>query len=136
MKNIAAVSALHLTRVHLVQLVLWHGCADDALPCAHDGPDVLHIALGCLTFVGLGLLLLLGAVGLTLWEPAAFGSGLPRLKAFLNGCYVDILRPKTLIAKVLGTTLVVSSGIPLGREGPMVHVGAIVASVSRGGRGS
>ena len=34
-----------------------------------------------------------------------------------------------LVAKIVGTTLVVGSGLPLGKEGPMVHIGATVASL-------
>ena len=33
-----------------------------------------------------------------------------------------------IIAKVVGVTCVVATGLPLGREGPMVHTGAIVAA--------
>ena len=65
----------------------------------------------------------------TYWAPMATASGLPPLKAFLNGVAVpDLLVARTLVAKVLGVTLVVSTGLPLGREGPMVHTGAIVAA--------
>ena len=34
-----------------------------------------------------------------------------------------------LVAKTLGITLVVATGFPLGKEGPMVHIGAAVASL-------
>ena len=33
------------------------------------------------------------------------------------------------MAKIVGITLVVGSGLPLGKEGPMVHIGAAVASL-------
>ena len=63
------------------------------------------------------------------WAPESAGSGIPQVKAFLNGNQVPgILRMQTLIAKVLGITLCVSSGMPAGREGPMVHTGAILSA--------
>jgi len=37
--------------------------------------------------------------------------------------------PYPIIPQV-GITLVVSSGLPLGKEGPMVHIGAMVASLT------
>ena len=38
---------------------------------------------------------------LTLWAPTAAGSGIPHVKAFLNGCRLpDILKLETLVAKV------------------------------------
>ena len=126
---VIATTALHTMRIYVVERALWAACeADGAAPCA-AGPSARSVAWAGGIFVAAGLLLVLGAVCLTLYEPRTFGSGLPRLKAFLNGCHVDILGPRVLFTKVVGTCLVVSSGLPLGREGPMVHVGATVASI-------
>ncbi|KAH8358431.1 hypothetical protein KR093_000224, partial [Drosophila rubida] len=36
---------------------------------------------------------------------------------------------KTLVAKVIGLTFVLSSGMPLGKEGPYVHIASIVANL-------
>ncbi len=45
----------------------------------------------------------------------AAASGLPQLKAYLNGLRVPgLLRFHTLITKVVGITLVVSMGLPMG----------------------
>jgi len=75
--------------------------------------------VGCLFLAGL----------LVVWAPESAGSGIPQVKAYLNGNQVPgILRFKTLIAKVLGITLCVTSGMPAGREGPMVHTGSILAA--------
>ena len=67
-------------------------------------------------------------------EPAAAGSGIPEIKAFLNGVNLNrIVRIKVLYTKVIGMILSVSSGLPLGKEGPMIHTGSIVgAAVSQG----
>ena len=82
-----------------------------------------------LIFLSSSVVLVLIAALLIAWAPAAAGSGLPQLKAFLNGCHApQILLPSTLIAKAIGTTLVVTSGLPIGREGPMVAIGAALAA--------
>ncbi|KAJ1286465.1 hypothetical protein BS78_03G354100 [Paspalum vaginatum] len=62
--------------------------------------------------------------------PAAAGSGIPEVKAYLNGVDAhSILAPSTLLVKILGSILGVSAGFVLGKEGPMVHTGACVASL-------
>ena len=67
---------------------------------------------------------------LTRWSPEAAGSGIPHVKAFLNGNRLDgALRPRTLVSKVIGIICCVATGMPAGREGPMVHTGAIVFNV-------
>ena len=68
-------------------------------------------------------------------EPVSAGSGIPEVKCYLNG--IDLPRvaePKTLLCKVLGVICSVSAGLPVGKEGPMVHSGAVVASVVSSGR--
>jgi hypothetical protein len=50
--------------------------------------------------------------------------------AYLNGNHVpNLLRSRTLIAKLIGTICSVGAGFPMGPEGPMVHIGACLASV-------
>ncbi|TVU36319.1 hypothetical protein EJB05_18250 [Eragrostis curvula] len=62
--------------------------------------------------------------------PAAAGSGIPEVKAYLNGIDAhSILAPSTLFVKIFGSILGVSAGFVLGKEGPMVHTGACVASL-------
>lgn len=67
-----------------------------------------------------------GAIAsLFVWfEPVSAGSGIPEIKCYLNG--IDLPRVvdvKTLICKVVGVTFSVSAGLPVGKEGPMVHSG-------------
>mmetsp|Transcript_674 Transcript_674/g.807 ORF Transcript_674/g.807 Transcript_674/m.807 type:complete len:901 (+) Transcript_674:290-2992(+) len=68
------------------------------------------------------------------WEPVSSGSGIPEIKCFLNGIDLPrVVRIKTLLAKVIGVTFSVASGLPVGKEGPMVHSGAVVAAgISQG----
>ncbi|KAI0306096.1 Cl-channel protein [Multifurca ochricompacta] len=50
------------------------------------------------------------------YAPYAFHTGIPEIKAILGGY------PWTLLIKALGLALSVSSGLSLGKEGPLVHV--------------
>jgi chloride channel 7 len=74
------------------------------------------------------------AGGLCWKEPAAAGSGIPEIKAFLNGVDIKgIARFPVLVHKVLGMCFSVAAGLPLGKEGPMIHAGSIIgALVSQG----
>ncbi|KAF6174240.1 hypothetical protein GIB67_033772 [Kingdonia uniflora] len=62
--------------------------------------------------------------------PAAAGSGIPEVKAYLNGVDAhEILAPSTLLVKIFGSIGGVSAGFVVGKEGPMVHTGACIASL-------
>jgi hypothetical protein len=64
------------------------------------------------------------------WAPQAAGAGVTLVMAYLNGNHVpNLLRLRTLVTKFVGTICSVSAGLPMGPEGPMVHIGACVASV-------
>ena len=71
---------------------------------------------------------LISATIVSFIEPLAGGSGLPELKSFLNGVNMPrLMRAKTLIAKLIALPLAIASGLPVGYEGPMVHIGAALA---------
>ena len=61
----------------------------------------------------------------------AANSGIPPIKSFLNGTLVKggLLDWRTCIAKLVGIILIVATNLPLGREGPMVHIGAMLAAI-------
>lgn len=61
--------------------------------------------------------------------PHAAGSGIPEVKCFLNGLNVNVLDLHTVLCKIIGIIFTVSSGLPAGKEGPMIHAGAGVASL-------
>ncbi|KRX87000.1 Chloride channel protein 1 [Trichinella pseudospiralis] len=42
---------------------------------------------------------------------------------------MEYLTLKTLISKLIGLTVVLPSGLPIGKEGPFVHIGGIVATL-------
>ncbi|XP_021741800.1 putative chloride channel-like protein CLC-g [Chenopodium quinoa] len=63
-------------------------------------------------------------------SPAAAGSGIPEVKAYLNGVDApDIFSPRTLIVKIIGSITAVSSSLMIGKAGPMVHMASCVASL-------
>eukprot|EP00054_Salpingoeca_dolichothecata_P002909 m.24465 g.24465 ORF g.24465 m.24465 type:complete len:784 (+) comp13387_c0_seq1:82-2433(+) len=65
----------------------------------------------------------------TNFAPCASGSGIPEIKCFLNGIKrADWLTFKTLFVKVNGVLFSVSATMPVGKEGPMIHSGAIVGA--------
>lgn len=81
--------------------------------------------------VGFGASVCLGTwmAALSAWmvsrlAPAASGSGIPEVKTILNGFVLpDVPTFRTLLIKLPGLIFAVSSGLALGHEGPMVHVG-------------
>ena len=62
--------------------------------------------------------------------PQAVGSGIPEMKTILRGVVLrEYLTLRTLIAKIVGLTFTLASGLPLGREGPFVHISSIIATL-------
>ncbi|XP_039688781.1 chloride channel protein CLC-c isoform X2 [Medicago truncatula] len=62
--------------------------------------------------------------------PAAAGSGIPEVKAYLNGVDApSILAPPTLFVKIFGSIFGVAAGFVVGKEGPMVHTGACIGNL-------
>lgn len=74
------------------------------------------------------------AGGLAWIVPYSAGSGMPEIKSLLNGVGLrQVVHVKVLLAKIVGVCFSVASGIPVGKEGPMIHIGAIMgAAVSQG----
>ena len=92
--------------------------------------DEGHIAGGYFYFVGLAVIYIaIATAAVNFVQPAATGSGLPQLKAFLNGVNIPhFLQLDTLAVKVVGVIFSVASGITCGKEGPLVHTGSMIAS--------
>jgi len=64
-----------------------------------------------------------------MYQPAAAGSGIPEIIGFLNGTRIkDIFKMQTLIVKFLSCAFAVGCGMPVGYEGPMIHLGSLVAA--------
>lgn len=77
---------------------------------------------------------ILAALLVVLIAPLGAGSGIPELKAYLNGVHVPgFLRFKTLMVKAIGVALSIGGGLICGKQGPLIHVGAIIgAGMSQG----
>lgn len=90
-------------------------------------PYLLWLALNFLP-------VLIGAVLVSYVEPIAAGSGIPQVKCYLNGIKVPrVVRIKTLTVKIIGVICTVVGGLAGGKEGPMIHSGAVVAAgISQG----
>jgi hypothetical protein len=90
-------------------------------------------------WTGTSLILALVACVFVLWQPAAASSGIPGLIAFLNGVQpvggespltgtkTGFITLETLVAKTCGMILSIPSGLCLGPEGPIIHIGAMLA---------
>ncbi|CAI7763043.1 unnamed protein product [Closterium sp. NIES-54] len=60
----------------------------------------------------------------------AAGSGIPDVKAYLNGVDAPrIFAAKTLFVKIFGSIGSIAGGLAVGKEGPLVHTGACIANV-------
>nr|CDS33533.1 H():Cl() exchange transporter 7 [Hymenolepis microstoma] len=80
------------------------------------------------------LFILTAALLTVIVAPVAGGSGIPQIKCYLNGLNIPfILRGKTMLIKAIGVVLAVCGGLIVGKEGPMIHVGAVIAAgISQG----
>ncbi|KAF4676258.1 glycerol ethanol, ferric requiring protein [Perkinsus olseni] len=76
------------------------------------------------------ILFVLSARMLMIAQPLAEGSGIPEMKCELGGAshLLGFFRPGVLVAKAIGLILVISAGLPVGAEGPMVHISACIGS--------
>ncbi|KAK5854774.1 hypothetical protein PBY51_004939 [Eleginops maclovinus] len=89
------------------------------------------IALQYLCWVSYPLIFILfSSLFCHLVAPQAIGSGIPELKTILRGVVLkEYLTLKAFVAKVIGLTAALGSGMPVGKEGPFVHIASICAAV-------
>mmetsp|Transcript_36922 Transcript_36922/g.104189 ORF Transcript_36922/g.104189 Transcript_36922/m.104189 type:complete len:888 (-) Transcript_36922:149-2812(-) len=80
--------------------------------------------------VAYSLALVLSAASLVqLWCPSAAGAGVAPVMAYLNGSFIpNLLNFKTFVTKFFGTICGCAANMAMGPEGPMVHMGACIAS--------
>ena len=78
-----------------------------------------HPALQYLAWVSLPVCLILFSAGFVhIVAPQSIGSGIPEMKTILRGVALkEYLTFRTLVAKIVGLTATLGSGLPLGKEG-------------------
>jgi chloride channel 7 len=87
------------------------------------GVSSLVMLAFCLPFT------LIAAAAVILIAPKAAGSGLAEVKAMLNGSHISKLLTFTAaFVKIFGIIFTITAGLALGREGPMVHIGAAISN--------
>eukprot|EP00455_Lapot_gusevi_P006098 TRINITY_DN12600_c0_g2_i3.p1 TRINITY_DN12600_c0_g2~~TRINITY_DN12600_c0_g2_i3.p1 ORF type:complete len:787 (-),score=196.47 TRINITY_DN12600_c0_g2_i3:47-2407(-) len=71
--------------------------------------------------------ILVGTLMIIYFAPAANSSGMPSVKSYLNGTRVPkAFNLKTLFTKIVGCISAVSTTLPVGPEGPMIHIGGMI----------
>ncbi|XP_071396707.1 H(+)/Cl(-) exchange transporter 6 isoform X3 [Centroberyx affinis] len=87
------------------------------------------LALSLLELLAFNMTFVFIASVLVLIEPVAAGSGIPEIKSYLNGVKIPgIVRLRTFLCKAVGVLFTVAGGLFVGKEGPMIHSGAIVGA--------
>ncbi|XP_034038564.1 chloride channel protein 2a isoform X2 [Thalassophryne amazonica] len=90
-----------------------------------------NLLLQYIAWVTYPVVLITFSAGFTqILAPQAVGSGIPEVKTILRGVVLkEYLTFKTFVAKVIGLTCALGSGMPLGKEGPFVHVASLCAAL-------
>jgi chloride channel 7 len=61
--------------------------------------------------------------------PTALGSGVAETMGIMNGVHFpDFLTLPALFVKFIGVAFAVSAGLAVGKEGPLIHMGAVVGA--------
>ncbi|CAJ1352389.1 unnamed protein product [Effrenium voratum] len=111
--------ALHYLTEEKIKLIDWVGENTDSI-----GLQYLFDVSFCLCSAAIAGILVCFV------EVLAAGSGIPEIKCFLNGIHLPkLVTKKTLFAKAAGIVFSVTAGLPCGKEGPMIHSGAIVGAM-------
>ncbi|CDW84850.1 h(+) cl(-) exchange transporter 7-like isoform 2 [Stylonychia lemnae] len=91
-----------------------------------------HAGLGWFVLIVFSVLFIVIAAALTMFiAPTAMGSGVAEAMGIMNGvAYPDYISLQGLFVKFIGVSLAVAGGLCGGKEGPLVHIGAIVGYAS------
>uniref|UniRef100_A0A8C2G7G6 Chloride channel, voltage-sensitive 2b n=1 Tax=Cyprinus carpio TaxID=7962 RepID=A0A8C2G7G6_CYPCA len=90
-----------------------------------------HVLLQYLAWVAYSMFLMCFAAGFAnIVSIQAAGSGIPEMKTCLRGVMLqEYLTFKTLVSKVISLICVLGSELPVGKEGPFVHIGSMCAAL-------
>ena len=127
---VSACAAVACARAVLSTLVQDGKYSFSALPLLAKGSTAGEFSVAIIALVSCNVILVAMASCCVLFgEPIAAGSGIPEVKTYLQGCRVPrMLRTSTLFCKAFGVLCSVSGGLVCGKEGPMIHTGAIIAA--------
>ncbi|KAJ3586797.1 hypothetical protein NHX12_013189 [Muraenolepis orangiensis] len=111
--------------VHLFTSIKFSLVGHSVEECSEKG----CLALSLLALLAFNMSFVFIASMLVLIEPVAAGSGIPEIKSYLNGVKIPgIVRLRTFVCKAVGVLFTVAGGMFVGKEGPMIHSGAIVGA--------
>lgn len=88
------------------------------------GLEPLYLLFSVLIFIAIGTL----AAKLLKWAPFSGGSGIPQIKAELEG-QIEMKAERVIVSKLAGGSLLNIVGFSLGREGPSIQTGGMVGKL-------
>ncbi|KAJ0526009.1 putative chloride channel, voltage gated, chloride channel, core [Helianthus annuus] len=93
--------------------------------------DRKRYMMGFFLMTGVNFVLtLMSTLLVVFFAPTAAGPGIPEIKAYLNGVDTpNMYGASTMFVKIIGSIGAVAAGLDLGKEGPLVHIGACIASL-------
>eukprot|EP00668_Euglena_longa_P034877 GGOE01044774.1.p1 GENE.GGOE01044774.1~~GGOE01044774.1.p1 ORF type:complete len:792 (-),score=212.25 GGOE01044774.1:81-2456(-) len=122
---IALLCALVKQSLQLVMLLKLE-MVDRIMSEPAPGSEPFLRLLGGMLLLNLALALA-ASLAVVLIAPQAAGSGMPEALAALNGVDLPaVFNARTLAIKVISLILAICSGLPIGLQGPIIHIGAQV----------
>lgn len=90
-----------------------------------------NVFLRLLLWVGYPLICIIVSVTIVqVISQNASGSGIPEMKTILRGIVIhNYLTWQTLVSKVIGLCFAMGGGLPIGKEGPFVHIACIMSTL-------
>lgn len=105
----------------------WHIWSSNFAVTSKGGSYIINYVFYCATAA---LFAALASYLASSYAPYASHSGIPEIKVLLSGVVIKkFLGKLTLVVKSIGLCLAVSSGLWLGKEGPLVHVACCCGSI-------
>eukprot|EP00854_Cymbomonas_tetramitiformis_P029004 gene29004-36045_t len=111
----------HMSHLFVNLLALWK------MDATYYYIDKGNFAAGWAVYSAIACGCVLVSVACVLLEPTARSSGIPGILALLNGTEMSkVVAFKSLVATSIGTVFSVASGLAVGPEGPLIHIGACI----------
>uniref|UniRef100_A0A7N8X1N1 Chloride channel protein n=1 Tax=Mastacembelus armatus TaxID=205130 RepID=A0A7N8X1N1_9TELE len=124
-KKARRYEAVRWMMVFAIGVTIYDFFLDSVEKCSDKG----CLPLSLLELLAFNMTFVFIASMLVLIEPVAAGSGIPEIKSYLNGVKIPgIVRLRTFLCKAAGVLFSVAGGLFVGKEGPMIHSGAIVGA--------